>query len=423
MRSVQIEAIASPEISKMGERGAGKPPPRRRYLDRRDSVLAAAARLLARGGEDFSVAAVARELDMHPVSLTYYYKRKEDLAAAVLRDTLARTGELLAAAACARTPQLRLGAFLRGYFELRRAALVDGCTPLVRFGEIRLAEGEARRELEASLGQIHLGLARALKSPDMPWMTTERRQSLARLVISLMTWTDPWLWQYAPEDFERVAERLTALMIHGLPGGGSDWSLPEASGAVARGEDDDTRERLLYAATRLINLDGYRGMSVDRVSAELNLTKGAFYHHLVGKEDLLAACFTRTMRLIGAAQAKGRGVGSGWDRLSQILGALADLQLDGPGEQLLRPTALAAGPEALQRAHLGQYLQAANSVADVVGQGVEDGSVRPVDPTLASHYLLVVLTVLGSLRQQHCVPGLGLREAYLRPALTGFFKP
>ena len=45
----------------------------------------------------------------------------------------------------------------------------------------------------------------------------------------------------------------------------------------------------LKAATRQINEHGYRGASVDRISASLNVTKGAFYHHNEAKDDLVAA--------------------------------------------------------------------------------------------------------------------------------------
>ena len=39
------------------------------------------------------------------------------------------------------------------------------------------------------------------------------------------------------------------------------------------------QEAFLRAATQLINAHGYSGASVERISAELNVTKGAFYHH------------------------------------------------------------------------------------------------------------------------------------------------
>jgi tetratricopeptide (TPR) repeat protein len=51
------------------------------------------------------------------------------------------------------------------------------------------------------------------------------------------------------------------------------------------------RATFLTAATRLINQRGYRGASVDKISQQLNVTKGSFYHHHETKEELIGACF------------------------------------------------------------------------------------------------------------------------------------
>jgi AcrR family transcriptional regulator len=46
------------------------------------------------------------------------------------------------------------------------------------------------------------------------------------------------------------------------------------------------RARLLDAAERLLSERGYRGASVDLVSAAAGVTKGAFYHHFASKDEL-----------------------------------------------------------------------------------------------------------------------------------------
>ena len=65
------------------------PKPRARYAAKRDAIMAAAIKVFAaQGMSGFTLAAVAKRMDLHPVSLTYYFKRKEDLAAAVLHLSL-----------------------------------------------------------------------------------------------------------------------------------------------------------------------------------------------------------------------------------------------------------------------------------------------------------------------------------------------
>ena len=80
-------------------------------------------------------------------------------------------------------------------------------------------------------------------------------------------------------------------MINGLPAVHQPW--PDGPllqlGALSAENDEVTRDRFLLAATKLMNREGYRGASVDKISAELKVTKGSFYHHNADKDELAAA--------------------------------------------------------------------------------------------------------------------------------------
>lgn len=52
---------------------------------------------------------------------------------------------------------------------------------------------------------------------------------------------------------------------------------------------DQTRRRFLDAAVRLIRARGYEAATVDDLCREAGLTKGAFFYHFRGKEDLALA--------------------------------------------------------------------------------------------------------------------------------------
>ncbi len=97
----------------------------------------------------------------------------------------------------------------------------------------------------------------------------------------------------------------------------------------------------MRAATILINQQGYRGASVEKISGLLKVTKGSFYHHNDNKDDLVANCFSRSFAQIRAVQdaADAKG-GSGWDRICTASATLVRSQL-GPGGPLLRVTASA----------------------------------------------------------------------------------
>ncbi|MCP5433597.1 MAG: TetR/AcrR family transcriptional regulator [Alphaproteobacteria bacterium] len=56
---------------------------------------------------------------------------------------------------------------------------------------------------------------------------------------------------------------------------------------------EETRERILAAAERLIQDKGYSGTTLDDVLEATRLTKGAFFHHFKGKGDLARAVVER----------------------------------------------------------------------------------------------------------------------------------
>ncbi|HMO44097.1 MAG TPA: helix-turn-helix domain-containing protein, partial [Phenylobacterium sp.] len=68
--------------------GAPRQTTRARYAARRDAILSAACKVfIDQGVSGFTLTAVAKGMDLHPVSLTHYFKRKEDLAAECMRLT------------------------------------------------------------------------------------------------------------------------------------------------------------------------------------------------------------------------------------------------------------------------------------------------------------------------------------------------
>ena len=64
----------------------------------------------------------------------------------------------------------------------------------------------------------------------------------------------------------------------------------KSQGAGSRGgayAPEHTRRVLLDAATALFDERGYHATSVDAIVSAAGVTKGAFYHHFGGKEDIL----------------------------------------------------------------------------------------------------------------------------------------
>ena len=403
-----------------------QPKARARYAAKRDAIMAAATKVFNdHGVSGFTLAAVAKRMDLHPVSLTYYFKRKEDLAAAVLHETMARFNAMLEQAEVETTPAARLRAFVAGYYETRRRVVLGLEFPLAPFSEIALIEGDQHQPLLDAFTGLYIRIGRLLKDPAMPWITPARRQALARLVVFQLTWSDAWLESYEPEDYGRVAARIADVMIDGLAADGQRWpDLPLLSlGSPDAQNDEVTRDRFLVAATKLINREGYRGASVDKISAELKVTKGSFYHHNADKDELAAACFARTFGLVDDAKRRALATGeTGWERLWLATVSLAMHQASADGGRMLRHHALAAVPQGMRKQVLIRFQQIGNAFAGMISDGVADGTVRPVDPLLAAQLMLVVFNAALALDYLN-KPGdvTGLMDAYVRPALLGFF--
>ncbi|MDX1948010.1 MAG: TetR/AcrR family transcriptional regulator [Pirellulaceae bacterium] len=51
----------------------------------------------------------------------------------------------------------------------------------------------------------------------------------------------------------------------------------------------DTRQRLVAAATKRFYRDGFRGVGLDQVLADVGISKTAFYKHFESKDDLMLA--------------------------------------------------------------------------------------------------------------------------------------
>jgi len=93
------------------------------------------------------------------------------------------------------------------------------------------------------------------------------------------------------------------------------------------------KAKLLDAALSLIRRKGYHAMTVDELCAAAGVSKGAFFHHFVGKEALAVAALDHWSKGTGAlfAAAPYHGVADPLDRVLAYLDFRSAL-LDGPIE-------------------------------------------------------------------------------------------
>ena len=366
--------------------------PTRRFADKREAILDGAARLFnehgVRGG---LLSDLAQQMGLATNSLTYYYRRKEDLAAACLLRSIEAMGAAADAATAEGTLQGRIQGFLDRYLGLL-ADIAEGRHPqLIVFSDVLTLEPPHHQAVTAAYNQLFRRVRALLDAPDAPPLAPAVRNARAHLLLSSISWARAWLARYESADYPRLAGRIGQLLLHGVCAPGQ--ALPAAATAQAIAlantlpDEADTRSAYLRAATRLVNEQGYRGASVDRIAAELQLTKGSFYHHHETKEELIAACFDRTFAVVRAEQtaaldARGRGA----ERLALVCRSLLAFQLSAPGP-LLRITAWNGLPDAIRGDTQRTMWRLGERFATLVLDGMADGSLRIVDPSVAAQMI------------------------------------
>jgi AcrR family transcriptional regulator len=394
-----------------------------RYAAKKEAILDAATTILNRQGvKGMTLADVAAEVGLITTSVTYYYRRKEDLAAACFIRGIDTFNGLASEAAAVSGARARLSRFLELYFDLVRRIRLKEAPAIVAFSEMRALREPLRTEVGDAFNNLFRNIRGFFDDPEFAGL--DRRDITARthLLLEQAFWTVTWLRRYDVEDYPRLKERMFDILSGGLAVGARPWDPPSLpTPAEARGADI-SRDTFLVAATRLINRKGYRGASVEDISAELNVTKGSFYHHNDAKDDLVAECFERTFSVMRDIQLAARDLpGDQWTRLAAASAALVEFQLSDQGP-LLRASAMTALPAELRQETVERYNRVSDRFAGMISDGIAEGSVRPVDPLVAAHMLSSMLNAAASLGAWS--PGIAPDEAaaqFARPLLLGVF--
>jgi AcrR family transcriptional regulator len=397
-----------------------------RFERKREAILDAATELLnARGVKGLTLGVAAAAVDLSTTSVTYYFKRKDDLAAACMLRGIASLSEIVNTALAETTPRTRLHTLLGRYLDRVRRAASGEAPPLPVLSDIRALNMPQRGEVAAAYMKVFRRLRQIFEAPELEWLSRGRRTARTQMLLEQLFWAASWLPKYDPEDYGRVRERMYDILVGGLAAPGSSWApLAIPAGELAPHDRHEmSRETFLLAATRLINARGYRGASVDKISAELNVTKGSFYHHNDAKDDLVVSCFDRTFEVMTRIQRLGMNLpGDQWTQLISAAAALAEYQLSDQGP-LLRTSALTALPEAIRSEMVKHSDRVSDRFASMISDGIAEGSIRAVDPFLAAQMLYANLNAGAELGAW--VPGVSPKAApavFARPLLMGIFE-
>ena len=369
----------------------------RRFREKREAILAAAADAInEQSAKGMTFADVARRVGLNTTSVTYYFKRKEDLAAAAFEHTLDYLLAMIGEAAQEPTPEARVARYLS--LNMARLARVERGEErnIAVLSDLRATEEPVHSRLLARWREV-FRRTRALWGETLSKAETDLAGARAHVLLENTFWLPVWLPRYEPDQYARVEARLMDVFARGVAVAGAPWSPSPLD--LPHDDPVPGREAFLLAATRLIKELGYRGASVQRIASELNVTKGSFYHHLDAKDDLVLACYKRSFDTIAAAQrlADDRG-GTQWARLTASIATLLAVQFS-ENAPLLRTTALSGLPAAAGMAMVNRSNRIARRFAGTMADGIAEGTIHAVDPLIASQALMAFLNAAFDMRK------------------------
>lgn len=409
------------------EESADKPAATPRYARKKQAIVAAASEILNRDGvKGMTLASVAASVGLITTSVTYYFRKKEDLAVACFLEGIERFDGLITEALREPTAQTRLLKLLDLWLALNHRIATGDAHQVPFFNDIRSLEKPQRSVVIEAYMRFFAKVRMLFGDNEFPWLDEHQRTARAYLIMEQIFWTVAWLPRYDLEDYDRIRDRMFDLFVNGLAAPGRQWNpVPlSLSDVLAPVEPQATpRETFLIAATRLINERGYRGASVEKISARLNVTKGSFYHHNEAKDDLVVECFDRSFEVSRRIQrAVADRPENHWWKLSTIAATLMEYQLSDVGP-LLRTSALSAVPLAIRVEMVRKSNRVSDRFASIISDGIASGCIRPVDPFIAAQMLTITLNASAEMKWWAPHATQSATDLYAKPMLMGVFAP
>ena len=396
-----------------------------RYNRKKDAIVAAATAILNReGARGMTLADVAASVGLITTSVTYYFKKKEDLAVACFLRAIERLDALITEASAPSDPRERVRRLLENYFALDRRIREGEEAPIAVFSDVRSLNEPYLSQVNEPYGKLFRKTRALLQAPGADAMDRSNATARTHMLLEQLYWSVAWLPRFETEDYPRILERMYDILLNGLATNGAVWEPRILPGIDPEAPDAQSalRETFLVSATRLINQRGYRGASVERISEQLNVTKGSFYHHNDAKDDLVVTCFDRTFAIMRRAQSMAMlEPGTWWDKLSAAAATLAEFQLS-ERWPLLRTSALSALPEPIRYDMVERSNRVSGRFAGMISDGIAERTIRAVDPFVAAQMLNATLNASSSVGTM--LPGVTPAEAaglYARPILMGLF--
>src|SRR5437868_3006686 len=240
-----------------------------RYARKKQAIIAAASEILNRDGvKGMTLSNVAARVGLITTSVTYYFKKKEDLAVACFLAGIERYDAIISASLQEPDARQRLRRLLELWLDLTRRIALGEAPPIAMLNDIRALQKPQRSIALDAYMRFFAKVRDLFGQTEFAWLDEHTRTARAHAIMEQIFWAAAWLPRYDLEDHGRICDRMFDLFVCGLAVAGSQWqpaTLPLRDILWPGGQEPAPRETFLIAATRLINERGYRGASVEKI--------------------------------------------------------------------------------------------------------------------------------------------------------------
>ncbi len=396
-----------------GNNDAGSPFNRVTQHDtKRAAIHSEASKLFnIQGSRATTLLSIAKGLGLSKTSLYYYVKTKEELIYQCYMRSVEHWQDTLRDA----TEQTDTGPeairFLIQKLFLDHWAAENGRGPyyaqLLEIGALAKPQRKyIKQRYRALVEQLQAIIHKGVEDGDIaPCEVVATTQAL----LGAIQWSFSWLHKYDKQAVLTAADSAWDIFLNGLaPQNGYQFRdiVPPAKEdkAINPGFDRQYQQRLKQeafykAGTAFFNTKGFSGTSLDEIAQELNVTKGAFYYHIKNKEDLLTACYERSIEASGTIYKESARIDdNGLAKTAYAMRRIFLLQIsdDGP---LIRYNSITALPMKKRKAILRRTRENRDLLLKNLELGLKDGSVRGgVDVDLTEHLLSGALNAAMEIR-------------------------
>ncbi|WOJ93400.1 TetR/AcrR family transcriptional regulator [Congregibacter variabilis] len=363
---------------------------------KRIAILSEAARLFnSKGSRATTLQDVARGLGLTKTSLYYYVRTKEELIFQCYEVTMQRQHSIMDALDKApMSPLERAGGFFKSQFEGWLSAQTGDDVHIAAPLEIASLKPQHRSAIESEyirmFKRLRGYLREAVESGEARSLETT---SATRAIIGATDWVFHWLHQLERSEVPKAADAAWDIILRGLAAQSEEYQASPlqinadaerpAQGFDREEQHRQKQEAFYKAGTWFFNRKGFNGASLDEIAEHLNVSKGAFYYHIRNKEDLLFACYERSIAIVQRIDALAmRAAGTGLQKLDETARRVFHAQNSDLGP-LIRYNTITALPTPRRKEILAATEDADSRFDTFIGEGKLDGSVRDVNSMLA----------------------------------------